>query len=73
MTNVKVFRSEMGIPLVVLSGDVIEKDGTELAGKIMRQIYTATSEGGKDDYPAKMSEREPITSKAAAAAPEGGS
>jgi hypothetical protein len=39
----------------------------------MRQIYTATSEGGKDDYPAKMSEREPITSKAAAAAPEGGS
>jgi len=72
MTNVKVFRSEMGIPLVVLSGDVIEKDGAELAGKIMRQIYTATGEGGKDDYPAEMSDRVPITSKKAQAAPEGG-
>jgi len=69
MTNVNVFRSEMGIPLIELSGDVTEKDGAELAAKIMRQIYLDTYEHGDDEYPAEMSLRDPITSKKAASAP----
>jgi hypothetical protein len=72
MTIVKVFRSEMGIPLIELSGDVTEQDGAELAAKIMRQIYLATGEHGEDDYPSEMSLRAPITSEDSASAPEGG-
>jgi hypothetical protein len=64
--NVKVFRSEMGIPLIELSGEVIEKTGAELADKIMREIYVATGDHGKNGYPAEMSLRFPIIHRTAA-------
>jgi hypothetical protein len=79
MTNVKVFRSDMGIPLIELSGQVTERDGAELAAKVMRQIYLASKPGdddtehGEDEYPAEMCERVPITSEDSATAPEAGS
>jgi hypothetical protein len=59
MTNVQVFRSELGIPLIELSGVVTERDGAELAAKIMRAIYAATQV--EDGYPHPMSLREPCT------------
>ena len=62
MTYVKVFRSELGIPLIQLSGIVTERDGAELAAKVMRAIYAATQV--EDGYPHPMSLREPFTHSA---------
>jgi len=56
---VRVFQSEMGIPMIRLKGEVTEKDGAELASKVMEAILTATM--GNPDYPCVMSERAPCT------------
>lgn len=51
MTNVHVYRSELGIPLIRLSGKTSETNGAELADKVMREIHFATEDTSEYPHP----------------------
>lgn len=54
MTNVQVYKSEIGIPLVMLSGLVNESSGAELADKVMRHIRLATEDPAEFPHPLSL-------------------
>lgn len=54
MTNVQVYKSEVGIPLVTLSGPANESSGAELADKVMRQIHFATEDPAEFPHPLSL-------------------
>lgn len=70
MTNVQPYPTELGIPLIQLSGRTDEKSGAELANKIMASIHHYTS---TEEYPHPMSLVAPFVVDAEEHAPEDGS
>ena len=54
MTNVQVYNSEMGIPLVRLSGPADEGSGADLADKVMREIHYATENPAEFPHPMSL-------------------
>ena len=54
MTDVQVFITEVGIPLVRLSGRADEPSGAELADKVMKQIHFATETDGEFPHPLSL-------------------
>ena len=59
MTNVQVWQSELGIPMIQLTGPA-EESGAELAKKVMAAIYAHTRDQ-PELYPQPMSLERPCT------------
>lgn len=54
MTEIRVRDNPSQIPLIELSGRFTERDGAELADKVMKAIYYATDVSDVHPYPLSL-------------------